>query len=376
MSLARLSLESIETLRRTPFWSVAAPLLALALLAAKFAHMLDVDGAVKSVAGVLLIAVVFASVRHAQAVAAKIGEPYGALVLALAVTCIEAGLIVSLMVADPQQNQALARDSLFAVVMIVLNGLIGACLVIGDLRYRRVEFRLEGTSGALVTLATLAVLTLVIPNVTTGAPGPHFSTPQLVMVASAALGLYLIFVFVQSVRHPLDFLSEAHAVIDEEHGLGRDALSWPKTFANFGLMSTSLASVVLLAKSLTPTLESLVIAAGLPAAVIGVCVAALVLLPEVLSALFAATRNETQTSLNLAIGSALASIGLTIPVVTVASFVIGAPLTLGLDQLNTSLLLLTLFVSAITLGIGRATLLQGAVHLVIFLVFLGFTVFP
>ena len=370
-------MESIENLRRPPVWSVATPVVAVALLAAKFAHVLDMGNlALKSFAGVLLITVVFAAVRHAQAVAAKIGEPYGALVLALAVTCIEAGLIVSLMAADPQQNQALARDSLFAVVMIVLNGLIGACLVIGDLRYRRVEFRLEGTSGALVTLATLAVLTLVLPNVTTAAAGPHFSTPQLVMVAGAALGLYLIFVFVQSVRHPMDFLSVGHAVIAEEHGLGRDALSWPRTFANFGLMSISLASVVLLAKSLTPTLETLVVAAGLPVAVIGVCVAALVLLPEVLSALFAATRNETQTSLNLAIGSALASIGLTIPVVTVASFVIGAPLTLGLDRLNTSLLLLTLFVSAITLGIGRATLLQGAVHLVIFLVFLGFTVFP
>ena len=160
-------MESIETLRRTPAWSIAAPLLALALLAAKFAHLLDLSApALKIFASGLLVAAVFASVRHAQAVAAKIGEPYGALVLALAVTCIEAGLIVSLMAADADRNQALARDSLFAVVMIVLNGLIGACLVIGDLRYRRVEFRLEGTTGALVTLATLAVLTLVVPNVT------------------------------------------------------------------------------------------------------------------------------------------------------------------------------------------------------------------
>jgi len=364
-------LESIETLRRTPAWSVAAPLLALALLAAKFAHVLEFDAfAMKLFASGLLVAVVFASVRHAQAVAAKIGEPYGALVLALAVTCIEAGLIVSLMAADPGRNAALARDSLFAVVMIVLNGLVGACLVIGDLRYRRVEFRLEGTTGALVTLATLAVVTLVLPNVTDSAPGPHFSTPQLVMVAAAALGLYLVFVFVQSVRHPLDFLSEAP---NHENG---DALSWPRTLANFGLLSLSLTGVVLLAKSLTPPLEAIVFAAGLPAAVIGVCVAALVLLPEAVSALFAATRNETQTSLNLAIGSALASIGLTIPVVTVASFFLGAPLALGLDRLNTSLLLLTLFVSTVTLGIGRATLLQGAVHLTIFFVFVGFTVFP
>jgi len=366
-------LESIETLRRTPAWSIAAPLMALALLAAKFAHVIDFDpAALKIFASALLVAAVFASVRHAQAVAAKIGEPYGALVLALAVTCIEAGLIVSLMAADPDRNQALARDSLFAVVMIVLNGLIGACLVIGDLRYRRVEFRLEGTTGALVTLATLAVLTLVLPNVTATAPGPVFSAPQLMMVASAALGLYLVFVFVQSVRHPLDFLTEAH----EPNHAGRDALSWPRTLANLGLLTLSLSAVVLLAKSLTPALEGLVFAAGLPAAVIGVCVATLVLLPEMISALFAATRNETQTSLNLAIGSALASIGLTIPVVTVASFLLGAPLVLGLDRLNTSLLLLTLFVSTVTLGIGRATLLQGAVHLTIFFVFVGFTVFP
>jgi Ca2+:H+ antiporter len=370
-------LESIETLRRTPAWSIAAPLLALALLAAKFAHLVDLDApAVKALAAGLLIATVFASVRHAQAVAAKIGEPYGALVLALAVTCIEAGLIVSLMSADPEQNKALARDSLFAVVMIVLNGLIGACLVVGDLRYRRVEFRLEGTSGALVTLATLAVLTLVLPNVTTSAPGPLFSMPQLVMIAGAALGLYLVFVFVQSVRHPLDFLSEAHVDLSPDHHNGRDALSWPRTFANFSLLTISLTCVVLLAKSLTPALERMVFAAELPAAVIGVCVATLVLLPEIISALFAANRNQMQTSLNLAIGSALASIGLTVPVVTIASFLLGAPLILGLDRLNTSLLLLTLFVSTVTLGIGRATLLQGAVHLTIFVVFLGFTVFP
>ena len=176
-------------------------------------------------------------------------------------------------------------------------------------------------------------------------------------------------------RHPLDFLSEADANLEPNHE-DRNALSWPRTSANFGLLALSLTGVVLLAKSLTPALEAVVFAAGLPAAVIGVCVATLVLLPEVISALFAANRNETQTSLNLAIGSALASIGLTIPVVTVASFFLGAPLVLGLDRLNTSLLLLTLFVSTVTLGIGRATLLQGAVHLTIFFVFVGFTVFP
>jgi len=370
-------LESIEKLKKTPAWSVLAPLLALALVVAKLAHALDLDGpALKTLASALLIGAVFASVRHAQAVGAKIGEPYGALVLALAVTCIEAGLIVTLMIADPERNATLARDSLFAVVMIVLNGLIGACLVIGDLRYRRVEFRLEGTTGALVTLATLAVLTLALPNVTTTTPGPNFSPPQLVMIAGAAFGLYLVFVFVQSVRHPLDFLSEADAGLDHAHAPDRSALSWSRTLVNFALLSASLAAVVLLAKSLTPALEGVVFAAGLPPAVIGVCVATLVLLPEVISALFAATRNETQTSLNLAIGSALASIGLTIPVVTASSLLLGAPLTLGLDRLNTSLLLLTLFVSTVTLGIGRATLLQGAVHLTIFFVFLGFTVFP
>ena len=367
-------MHSIETLRRAPLWSILAPLAGLAVFAAKAAHLVPEVGLFDLVASALLIACVFASVRHAEAVAAKVGEPCGALLLALAVTCIEAGLIVSLMLADPDKNQTLARDSLFSVVMIVLNGLIGLSLVIGDWRNHRAEFRTAGTSGALVTLATLAVLTLVLPNFTAAAPGPRFSAPQLIFVSLSALALYLVFVFVQSVRHPLDFLGDAELSMGAAQDEARDALSLRRTLFNLLLLVVSLSSVVLVAKGLTPAFEAAA-AVGLPQEVIGIAVAALVLLPESISAIRAAIMDRTQTSLNLAIGSALASLGLTVPVVAAAALLTGAPLTLGVDPLNMALLLLTLFVSTMTLGLGRATVLQGAVHLTIFFVFLAFSIF-
>ena len=368
-------MHSIETLRRAPLWSILAPLAGLAVFAAKAAHLVPEVGLFDLVASALLIACVFASVRHAEAVAAKVGEPCGALLLALAVTCIEAGLIVSLMLADPDKNQTLARDSLFSVVMIVLNGLIGLSLVIGDWRNHRAEFRTAGTSGALVTLATLAVLTLVLPNFTAAAPGPRFSAPQLIFVSLSALALYLVFVFVQSVRHPLDFLGDAELSMGAAQDEARDALSLRRTLFNLLLLVVSLSSVVLVAKGLTPAFEAAAAAVGLPQEVIGIAVAALVLLPESISAIRAAIMDRTQTSLNLAIGSALASLGLTVPVVAAAALLTGAPLTLGVDPLNMALLLLTLFVSTMTLGLGRATVLQGAVHLTIFFVFLAFSIF-
>jgi len=270
-------LHSIETLRRAPLWSILAPLAGLAVFAAKAAHLVPEVGLFDLVASALLIACVFASVRHAEAVAAKVGEPCGALLLALAVTCIEAGLIVSLMLADPDKNQTLARDSLFSVVMIVLNGLIGLSLVIGDWRNHRAEFRMAGTSGALVTLATLAVLTLVLPNLTAAAPGPRFSAPQLIFVSLSALALYLVFVFVQSVRHPLDFLGDAELSMGAAQDEARDALSLRRTLFNLLLLVVSLSSVVLVAKGLTPAIEAAA-AVGLPQEVIGLAVAALVLL--------------------------------------------------------------------------------------------------
>ncbi len=329
-------------------------------------------GFIAAAAGVALILAVFAAVYHAEVVAHRTGEPFGTLVLAVAVTIIEVALIVSVMVAAPAEKAGLARDTVFAVVMIVCNGIVGLCLLWGGARHHEQGFQVHGASAALAVLAALTMLTLVLPNFATSAPGPLFSTSQLVFAGTVSLVLYGSFVFIQTVRHRDYFLAgksdneEAHAPPPSN-----------KTAAvSAGLLFATLVAIVGLAKSLTPTLEIGVARLDVPKPVVGIVIAALVLLPEGLAALRAARANQLQTSLNLALGSALASIGLTIPVVAGVSIVIRQPLELGLGTKDEVLLALTLLTGVITLGTGRTTVLQGIVHLVIFAVFLFFAVVP
>jgi Ca2+:H+ antiporter len=327
--------------------------------------------AVAAVAGAVLIATVFASVYHAEVVAHRIGEPFGTLVLAVAVTVIEVALIVSVMIAAPAEKAGLARDTVFAAVMIVCNGIVGLCLLWGGARHYEQGFQVHGASAALAVLAALTILTLILPNVSASAPGPLFSTPQLVFAGIVSLVLYGSFVFIQTVRHRDYFLrieddEEAHAPPPANTTAAVSAV----------LLLVALVAVVGLAKVLTPTVEIGVARLNVPKAVVGIIIAALVLLPEGLAALRAARANRLQTSLNLALGSALASIGLTIPTVATVSIVLGQPLELGLGEKDQVLLALTLLVGVITLGTGRTTVLQGIVHLVIFAVFLFFAVVP
>ena len=378
--LADPRLVSPTAARRDPRrggWLVwTAPLAALALVGLKLAHLVDEETApVALVAAVLLVGSVFAAVHHAEVVAHKIGEPYGSIVLALAVTAIETSLIVSSMLSGGAAENSLARDTVFAVVLIVLNGVVGLCALVGAIRYREQTFRVPGVGAALSVLATLAVLTLVLPNFTIAKLGPQYSPAQLLFVAALALILYCVFVFVQSVRHRDYFL------VQPENGLGYGdqkpaAPSGKATAMSAVMMLASLAAVVLLAKTLTGTLERAIDGVGLPPSFLGVVIASLTLLPESVAALRAAYANRVQTSLNLALGSALASIGLTIPVVAGVSLYLGRELTLGLNAENTALLLLTLFVSTPTLPTGRATILQATVHLVIFGVFLLLAAVP
>lgn len=336
------------------------------------AGLLGKSGLLAALAGIVLIATVFAAVHHAEVVAHRIGEPFGTLVLALAVTIIETALIVSVMLAAPEENAALPRDTIFAVVMIVCNGIVGICLLWGGLHHHEQEFRLQGASAELAVLTALTVLTLILPNVAITSPGPRFSTSQLVFDGVVSLALYCSFIFTQTVRHRDYFLplegeeSESHTPPPPD----RTAL------VSAGLLLVALAAVVGLAKALTPTVEAGVLHLGMPRAVVGIVIAALVLLPEGLAALRAARANRLQTSLNLALGSSLASIGLTIPAVAAVSIVLGKPLELGLDAKEEVLLGLTLLVSVITLGTGRTTVLEGAVHLLLFAVFLFFAVTP
>jgi Ca2+:H+ antiporter len=354
---------------RTPWWAWAWP--AAAWLVLGLAALLGKGSFIVAVAGVVLIATVFAAVYHAEVVAHRTGEPFGTLVLALAVTVIESALIVSVMLTAPAENAGLARDTIFAAVMIVCNGIVGVCLLAGGARHREQTFQLHGASAALAVLAPLTVLTMVLPNVTTSAPGPHFSTAQLAFAGVVSLAFYGTFVFVQTVRHRDYFLpagdgAQAHAPPPPN----RTAL------ISAALLLVSLVAIVGLAKTLTATIELGIAHLGLPRAVVGIIIAALVLLPEGVAALHAARANRLQTSLNLALGSSLATIGLTIPAVAGVAILTGQPLELGLAPKEEVLLALTLLVSVITLGTGRTTVLPGMVHLLLFAVFLFFAIVP
>lgn len=323
-------------------------------------------------AAAALIGSVLAAVHHAEVIAHRVGEPFGTLVLALAITIIEVSLIVSMMRSSGAAASALARDTLFAAVMIICNGVVGLCLLAGSLRHHIVAFRVEGTTPALAVLATLTTLTLVLPALTTTTPGPAFSPAQLVFAGVVSLLLYAIFIFVQTARHRDFFLPEGSGSEDAHAACPTTAIAWLSLF----LLLLSLVAVVGLAKVLSPGIESAVKAAGMPQSVVGIAIALLVLLPETGAALRAALRNRMQISFNLALGSALASIGLTIPAVAVTSLALKLPLALGLPAKEVALLALTLLLSAMTLTGGRATVLQGAVHLVVFAVFLFLAMVP
>jgi Ca2+:H+ antiporter len=357
------------TATRTPWWAWAWPLAAWLVLPAAWA--LGTGGPLGAVAGIVLIATVFAAVYHAEVVAHRTGEPFGTLVLALAVTVIETALIVSVTLAAPADNAGLARDTIFAAVMIVCNGIVGACLLWGGARHHEQAFQLQGASAALAVLSALTVLTLVVPNVATTVPGPRFSTAQLVFAATVSLVLYGAFVFVQTMRHRDYFLP-----VGNDEAAHAPPPSDATALASAGLLVASLVAIVGLAKSLTPTVEAGVAGLGMPRAVVGIVIAALVLLPEGLAAVRAARADRLQTSLNLALGSALATIGLTIPAVAAVSIALRQPIELGLTAKDEVLLALTLLISVITLGTGRTTVLQGVVHLLVFAVFLFFAVAP
>ncbi len=354
-----------------PMWTILAPVIAgIVVGAAGF-------GFGESAIFVAMIALalagsVFAAVHHAEVVAHRVGEPYGTLVLALAVTLIEVALIVSLMIAGGAEAAALARDTVFAAVMIILNGIIGLCLLVGGLRHRQQTFSLDGVSAALVALAAIVVLTLVFPNYTVTAPGPYYSPSQLLLIAVVSLAIYGAFVFAQTIGHRGIFVEDEPATGSSQHAPPSNGV----TAVSAILLLACLTAVVLLAKKLAPSLESAVIRVGAPVAVVGVIIAAIVLLPEGLAALRAARANRLQTSLNLALGSALASIGLTIPAVSVLSLYMHTELELGIDTKSTVLLTLSLFITAVALRTGRTIVLHGIVLLVIFVVYLFTTVVP
>jgi len=355
---------------RIPWWAWSWPLLAWGTLAAVFT--VGMGGVLTAAAAAVLIATVFAAVYHAEVVALRVGEPFGTLVLALAVTVIEVALIVSVMLGGGPGSEALARDTVFAAVMIICNGLIGLSLLLGGALHHEQEFQARGASTALAVLAALITLTLVLPNFTSTASGPLFSTSQLAFAGTVSLVLYGAFVLVQTVRHRDYFLPGTATDEDEDAPPPSNTMA----LVSLALLLVSLVAVVGIAKALTPAVEAGVAGLGAPKAVVGIVIAAVVLLPEGLVALRAARLNRLQTSMNLALGSALASVGLTIPAVAAVSIVLNTPLALGLGPKEEVLLALTLLVSVMTLSAGRTTVLQGVVHLAILAVFLFLAVVP
>ena len=355
---------------RIPIWTIAAPVFAGAVL---LAAGLGFGGIIVAFIAVGVAASVLAAVHHAEVIAHRVGEPYGTLVLALAVTLIEVSLIVSLMAAGGEEAAGLARDTVFAAVMIILNGIIGLCLLVGGLMHREQSFSLDGVSASLVALGAIVILTLVFPNYTVTTPGPYYSSSQLVLIGIVTLVIYGAFIFTQTIGHRQFFLQDDDTDESAQHSAPPGNAM---TAVSSILLLFCLVAVVLLAKKLAPSLEAAVTRFGAPDAVVGVIIAAIILLPEGLAALRAARANRLQTSLNLALGSALASIGLTIPTVSFLSLFTNTRLRLGIDSESSLLLMLSLFVVVVALRTGRTIILHGVVLLTVFVVYLFTTVVP
>jgi Ca2+:H+ antiporter len=358
---------SVSRQAAIPAWTWAIPILAGGLLALKFAHLVPSEAPVLVLGGLLLGGSVFAAVHHAEVLALRLGEPFGSILLAVAVTVIEVGLIVSIMLSGAEGSDRVARDAVFAAVMIVLNGVVGLCLVLGAGRHFEQTFQLQGASSALAVLGTLATLALILPDFTEAVPGPSYSTFQLETVGLASLVLWGVFVFVQTIKHRDYFLDAP-----DDPGEADEVPGALTALLSLALLIVSLSAVVLLAKTLSYPVD----AAGLPKAFVGVVIAVIVLMPEGLAATKSALRNRLQNSINLALGSAIASIGLTIPTVAIVALLLNRQIALGVSTTDITLLLLTLFISTLTLGTGRTTVLQGAVHLVIFVAFLLVSAVP
>ncbi len=358
-------------------WPVAVPVVAAVVLALTYGRY-DLGTVVVVLVAVVLAATVLAAVHHAEVVAHRVGEPFGSLVLAVAVTIIEVALIIALSSSGGAKAETLARDTVFSAVMITMNGLVGLAILIGTTRHHTVRFNQEGASAATTTVAALAVLTLVLPTFTTGTDNASFTGVQLVFVAIASLALYGLFVFTQTIAHRDFFLPVGpgpRAAADDET-VHAATPTGRQTLVSLGLLLLALVAVVGLAKVESPAIEAGVAAVGFPPSFVGVVIALLILLPEGIAASKAAARNRIQTSLNLAMGSAMASIGLTIPSIAVASLFMPGTLLLGLGSAQIVLLALTIVAAVLTVLPGRATRLQGGVHLVIFAAFIVLSIAP
>jgi Ca2+:H+ antiporter len=319
---------------------------------------------------VILFGTVFAAVHHAEVIAQRIGEPYGTLLLTLAVTIIEVALIATIMLGE-KEVPTLARDTVFAVVMIVCNGMVGICILIGGLRYREQDFQVTGSNLYLSVLFVMATITLIMPNYTLTTPGPTYSAAQLGFVSVVTILLYGVFLYTQTTLHRNYFIGGAAGMANDGPRTSNRMLA-----VSIALLLVSLLAVTLLAKKFSLVVDVVSARIGAPPAFAGMLVALLILLPEGVAAISAARKNDLQKSINLALGSSLATIGLTVPTVAVAAWALDKQLVLGLNAQGMVLLLLTFILSMLTFGTGRTNILFGLVHLVVFAVFVFLVFVP
>ncbi len=358
-----------------PRWAIIFPILSVILIAIYFSGMLPKGSLFVLIAEiVILCGTIFAGVHHAEIVAARVGEPFGSIILAVAVTIIEVGLIVMLMLSSEDGGPAIARDTVYSAVMLVLTGILGFVLLLGGRKHYEQTHQVSGTSSYLAVLGTLAALALIIPNYTTTTTGPTYSVVQLTAVAIVSVLLYGAFLFVQTMRHRDYFLCATDD--SDAASIKAEPPSTSVTRVSLVFLIIALISVVIQAKMLSPALHHAIEAAGLPDEFTGVVIAALVLAPEGIAAIRATLANRPQTAINLALGSALASVALTIPVITLVAASAHVELILGLEPQRTALLVLALFVSVITLLPGRTSIMQGFVHLGIFIMFIVLSAVP
>jgi Ca2+:H+ antiporter len=349
-------------------WTIIIPALAWALFFSGLIHDSDIF---QIIASILLILSVMSAVHHSEIIAHRVGEPYGTIILAIAITIIEVSIIVSLMVSGGKESVSLARDTVYSATMLIINGIVGLCLFIGGLKHHEQEFSKHSVTIALVSLISIVVFTLVIPTFTESIGGSYYSTPQLIFASVACLVIYASFLFAQTSRHREYFLSGGENEKDKTVVISNWMLA-----ASLVFLLISLGIVVLLAKTLSPTIESIIVGYNLPVTLVGVVIAAIILLPEGIAAILAARSNRLQTSLNLSLGSALASIGLTIPSVAVVCIIYDMKIILGLDIKSIILLGLSVFTVMLSLSSGRSNILYGVVLLVNLFAFIFLIIYP
>jgi Ca2+:H+ antiporter len=352
-------------------WTTIIPILAWVLL---FSGLIADSTIFQLIASVLLILSVMSAVHHSEIIAERVGEPYGTIILAISITVIEVSIIVSLMMSEGPAAASLARDTVFAATMLILNGIIGLCLVIGGIKHYEQNFSTSSVTIALVSLVSILVITLVFPTFTESVAGSYYSMPQLIFASIACLVIYSAFLFAQTRRYRQYFLTIG---ADENEETAEPIQISNKVFTtSLVFLIISLGIVVLLAKTLSPTIESIVTSYSLPKSLVGVVIAAIILLPEAIAAIIAARKNRLQTSINLSLGSALASIGLTIPSVAVVCLFMGMPVILGLDIKSIVLLGLSVFIVMLSLSGGKSNIVYGVVLLVNLFAFIFLMIYP